>query len=524
MVRLNRAYEVLSDPARRAAYDAQSGSRSSSRRRPFGNADSARSRSAPGSAAGANRASAGTPPHRRSDHQEPPEVEQGNSFGSRILAGLILVGAVLVIRLIVSGVLEGTDESPSTTPVRAVATPTPAAARLRATPFRAVASPTTLAERSQATPAVVHEAIAVIGDLGGGAALIRRLDGSFWIIEYVGQCSSLTYSSSVAVVRFGSPDAELVVRRSGGDERCRIVNRDSRIERATVSPIGGFGSSQAILARANDEEWEIEYGSGCLSLEVGDVVTGYIRSPGQFAGEGSGIIVLGPFDQRCRVQSSQRLEVVAAATPSPTPSAAPVRTAVTATPAVAQSATPSTAIPIPTQAATPPSPDAAPEVITVIGDLGGGSVLIRRLDGSFWIIERVGQCPSLTYSSSSVEIEGFGSPEAELVVRRSWSDDERCRIVSTNSRIEAATISQAGSRDSSRAVLERANGEQWELEYGAGCRALLTVRGTVTGYIRSPGEFAGDGSEIIVVDPYDQRCRIQSSQRSGLLAVNRQGL
>ena len=151
------------------------------------------------------------------------------------------------------------------------------------------------------------EPVGVIGDIGGGAALIRRLDGSFWIVEYLSGCSYLGFSSASAEIKgFGSPNAELVVRWIGAEQRCPIVGMDSRVERVTASPTGRYGSSAALVSRANGEHWSVRHGSGCLSLTLG-TITAYIRSLGTFAGGGSEILIVDPYSQRCTIWESERL-------------------------------------------------------------------------------------------------------------------------------------------------------------------------------------------------------------------------
>ena len=149
------------------------------------------------------------------------------------------------------------------------------------------------------------------------------------------------------------------------------------------------------------------------------------------------------------------------------------------------------------------------ETITIVDDLGGGSVLIRRQDRSYWIIDYIGDCSHVSLSTAAAELRFTGTESVALVVR--WlSQTQQCSVVSSDSRIDRVTASPTGRFGDSLAVLTRASGELWVVEYGAGCLSL-SLR-TVTAYVRSPGLFAGVGSEIIIAEPYSQRCLIWDSE------------
>lgn len=75
--------------------------------------------------------------------------------------------------------------------------------------------------------------------------------------------------------------------------------------------------------------------------------------------------------------------------------------------------------------------------------------------------------------------------------------------------LEAVSVIQA-SITSYNAVIARRNGEVWLIEYGVGCLGIWRYEGR-TVYVRSPGLFAGVGSEIILPDG-SGTCRIWDSR------------
>lgn len=63
----------------------------------------------------------------------------------------------------------------------------------------------------------------------------------------------------------------------------------------------------AIVERSNGEQYLIEVGVGCLSLQFADGETAVIVSPGLFAGIGSRLVLL-ERDQDCRILRSEKLD------------------------------------------------------------------------------------------------------------------------------------------------------------------------------------------------------------------------
>jgi hypothetical protein len=64
---------------------------------------------------------------------------------------------------------------------------------------------------------------------------------------------------------------------------------------------------------------------------------------------------------------------------------------------------------------------------------------------------------------------------------------------------------------SDKAIIARANGEQWLLEKGVGCLGLFRFEGRQV-IVTSPGLFAGVGSQLILPDG-SGNCRIWNSQQ-----------
>ena len=146
--------------------------------------------------------------------------------------------------------------------------------------------------------------LAVGGDLGVNTALIQRLDGSLWLIDYGGGCSpsALRYGT-VTISGLGTARAAMSIDRGYSQEECGIVHADDRVERVNVT--FPFYSWDPVLMLRGAEQWSLNLGACVLGLMH---LSGpaYVHSPGLFAGIGAQLIFAEYLPQSCLILSASR--------------------------------------------------------------------------------------------------------------------------------------------------------------------------------------------------------------------------
>ena len=156
-------------------------------------------------------------------------------------------------------------------------------------------------------PTSAAETVAVLavgGDLGLKTALIQRLDGSLWLIDYGGGCSaSALRNGTVTISGLGTTRAALVIDRGYSQEQCGIVRSDDRVERVQVT--FPFYSWDPVLMLRGAEQWSLNLGA-CIFGLMHLSGPAYVHSPGLFAGIGAQLIFAQYLPQSCLILSASR--------------------------------------------------------------------------------------------------------------------------------------------------------------------------------------------------------------------------
>ena len=137
-------------------------------------------------------------------------------------------------------------------------------------------------------------------------------------------------------------------------------------------------------------------------------------------------------------------------------------------------------------------------VINADDGLGGNTALIQwPTDGSYWLIGYGGGCRRYDLTSSTVVALWLGRPDGVLTYER-FSQRHQCSIVSISGPLERVSVAHHGDYWSDRALVVRADGERWEIQYTPSSCTNIRI-GASAAYVTPPSNGRWVATEIIAM-------------------------